>query len=207
MEIIEARECGFCFGVDRAINICIDRIDKGERVYTYGEIIHNETVLRELALKGVAVIEGEDDIERHERGTVVIRAHGVTPQIYEKIDSFGHNVVDATCPFVKKIHNFVSEYSGKGFHIIVTGKKDHPEVKGICGYSKGGRIDVVEDVDDIENICIDGDEEVLILSQTTFNQNKFKDLVEIIGEKSYHDRVRILNTICNVTDEQAFIRG
>ena len=133
------------------------------------------------------------------QGTVIIRSHGVEKRIYEKIEQKGLRIVDATCPFVKKIHNIVSEKSGEGFHIIIIGNPEHPEVVGIKGWAKDN-VTVIQSAEDAECFTADRKEKICIVSQTTFNYNKFKDLVEIIMKKSYD--ISVLNTICNATKER-----
>ena len=111
MEVIVAKTAGFCFGVKRAVDQVKRQISEGRKpIYTYGPIIHNEEVVRELSGQGVRVIEGEEELADITAGTVVIRSHGVPERIYRKIEEQGLAIVDATCPFVKKIHRIVREY-------------------------------------------------------------------------------------------------
>ena len=169
------------------------------QIYTYGPIIHNEEVIKDMRDKGVIVLRSEEDLDMISQGTVIIRSHGVEKRIYEKIEQKGLRIVDATCPFVKKIHNIVSEKSGEGFHIIIIGNPEHPEVVGIKGWAKDN-VTVIQSAEDAECFTADRKEKICIVSQTTFNYNKFKDLVEIIMKKSYD--VSVLNTICNATKER-----
>ncbi len=177
MEVYEAKNAGFCFGVSRAVETCEKMLEKGEPFYTVGEIIHNETVLEDFAARGVKIIDDGLELSGLKPGIAVIRAHGAAPEVCSKLRDHGFTVEDATCPFVKKIHRLAEEYSDKGYHIILVGKKTHPEVKGICGYVRGG-IDVVSDESDIDDIFPIKNKQILVVSQTTFNQNKFKYLVE-----------------------------
>ena len=133
MEIILAKTAGFCFGVKRAVDTVYEQVDKGN-VYTYGPIIHNEEVVKDLEKKGVRILENEQALKDLESGTVVIRSHGVERGIYELIQEKGLELVDATCPFVKKIHNIVDKDSARGKQIIIIGDKNHPEVMGIVGW-------------------------------------------------------------------------
>ena len=129
-----ADKAGFCFGVDRAVKIVYNIIENGGKAVTYGEIIHNETVVNELKSRGVNVINSPEEIEKLENTSVVIRSHGVGRDIYELLEArkpFGVEVCDGTCPFVARIHKIVSEKSGEGFDIIILGDKDHDEVQGI----------------------------------------------------------------------------
>lgn len=197
-KVILAKSAGFCFGVHRAVDTVYERANR-EHVYTYGPIIHNEEVVKDLADKGVKSIESVDDIPEGENATVIIRSHGVSREIYESIRDRGYEIVDATCPFVLKIHRIVEEESKSGKQIVIIGNENHPEVKGIMGWA-GPDICVVDSVEKAQNLCLNSDKEVVVVSQTTFNYKKFQDLVEIIKKKSYN--VTIRNTICNATEER-----
>lgn len=196
-----AKTAGFCFGVKRAVNTVYEQIEKGDKlIYTYGPIIHNEEVVKDLEEKGVKVIESEEDIEKIEAdATVVIRSHGTTEKICDLIKAKGANIVDATCPFVKKIHNIVAKKSEAGYHIVIIGNDKHPEVEGIKGWSKSS-VTVINTEEEANSISISDDKNVCIVSQTTFNYKKFHKLVEIIQKKVYN--VIIVNTICNATSER-----
>ena len=206
MKVIKAKTAGFCFGVKRAVDTVYKQVDtKCGQIYTYGPIIHNEEVIKDMRDKGVIVLRSEEDLDMISQGTVIIRSHGVEKRIYEKIEQKGLRIVDATCPFVKKIHNIVSEKSGEGFHIIIIGNPEHPEVVGIKGWAKDN-VTVIQSAEDAECFTADRKEKICIVSQTTFNYNKFKDLVEILCKKRYDNNVlnilNILNTICNATEER-----
>ena len=201
MKVIKAKTAGFCFGVKRAVDTVYEQVEKcgGRQIYTYGPIIHNEEVVKDMERKGVTVLRSEEELDALEDGIVIIRSHGVEKRIYDKLNARGIGIVDATCPFVKKIHDIVSEQSAQGKYIVIIGNPEHPEVRGIRGWA-GERACVIQNSDDAENFSPDKNEKICIVSQTTFNYNKFKDLVEIISEKSYY--VSVLNTICNATKER-----
>ena len=200
MKVIKAKTAGFCFGVKRAVDTVYEQVDTcSEPIYTYGPIIHNEEVVKDLESKGVVVLRTEEDLDHISGGTVIIRSHGVEKRIYDKLEAKGIRIVDATCPFVKKIHNIVRKESAAGKYILIIGDPDHPEVIGIRGWA-GEHAAVLQNADDIENIDFSKKEKISVVSQTTFNYNKFKDLVEIIKKKSYD--VSVLNTICNATKER-----
>ena len=114
MEVILAKSAGFCFGVKRAVETVYEQTGTENRIYTYGPIIHNEEVVKDLESKGVTVLEGEEDLRKLDKGTVVIRSHGVPREICEMIEKKGLTCVDATCPFVKRIHRIVEKESGEG---------------------------------------------------------------------------------------------
>ena len=200
MKVIRAKTAGFCFGVKRAVETVYEQVDTcSGPIYTYGPIIHNEEVVKDMEKRGVSVLRSEEDLDRLSEGTVIIRSHGVEKRICDKLEKKGIRVVDATCPFVKKIHNIVSRECEDGKHIVIIGNPEHPEVEGIRGWA-GDKVTVIQSVEDAEAFAPDKNEKICIVSQTTFNYNKFKDLVEIIKKKSYD--VIVLNTICNATKER-----
>ena len=199
MEVILAKSAGFCFGVKRAVETVYEQTGTENRIYTYGPIIHNEEVVKDLESKGVTVLEGEEDLRKLDKGTVVIRSHGVPRKICEMIEKKGLTCVDATCPFVKRIHRIVEKESGEGRRIIIIGNPGHPEVEGIMGWSHTPAA-VIESAEEAEKFtCLPG-ERLCLVSQTTFNYNKFKELVEIFQKKGYN--ITIVNTICNATEER-----
>ena len=194
MEITVAKTAGFCFGVKRAVEKVYDQIATGKKqIYTYGPIIHNEEVVQDLEEKGVQVINSKEELEALKEGVVVIRSHGVGREIYEL------ELVDATCPFVKKIHKIVREQCEAGRRVIIVGNEHHPEVEGIKGWGNEYTL-AVESLEEFEHLALRPDEKLCIVAQTTFNYNKFQDLVEKIS-KTYYD-ILVLNTICNATQER-----
>ena len=199
MEVILAKSAGFCFGVKRAVETVYEQTGTENRIYTYGPIIHNEEVVKDLESKGVTVLEGEEDLRKLDKGTVVIRSHGVPREICEMIEKKGLTCVDATCPFVKRIHRIVEKESGEGRRIIIIGNPGHPEVEGIMGWSHTPAA-VIESAEEAEKFTCLPDEKLCLVSQTTFNYNKFKELVEIFQKKGYN--ITIVNTICNATEER-----
>ena len=205
MNVKVAETAGFCFGVQRAVDRVYELIGSDAApIYTLGPIIHNEEVVSDLEKKGVAVI-CEKDLGSLKGGTVVIRSHGVGRRVYNTIKKYGLGYVDVTCPFVLKIHKIVERESSRGAHIVIIGDPGHPEVQGICGWCQGPYT-VIRNAEDAEKFNISPEKEVCVVSQTTFNYNKFKDLVEILCKKRYDNNVlnilNILNTICNATEER-----
>ena len=200
MEVIVAKTAGFCFGVERAVNQVYDQIKHGSSpIYTLGPIIHNEGVVRDLEEKGVKVLNSENEISALTEGTVIIRSHGVGKHIYDMLKAQGVQIVDATCPFVKKIHRIVQEQNLQGRRVIIIGDETHPEVEGIKGWGDA-RTMVVKNEEQMEKLPSFTGEKLCIVSQTTFNYNKFKDLVEKFEKKGYD--ILVLNTICNATQER-----
>ena len=209
MKVKVAETAGFCFGVKRAVNKVYELIDTEQKpIFTLGPIIHNEGVVADLEARGVHVIT-EADLDSPDdtlqNGTVVIRSHGVGKAIYDKLKEKNISYVDVTCPFVLKIHRIVEKESLAGNHIIIIGDKDHPEVQGICGWCQGPYT-VIRNKEEAEAFVPQKGKKISIVSQTTFNYNKFKDLVEILCKKRYDNNVlnilNILNTICNATEER-----
>ena len=195
-----AKTAGFCFGVKRAVEKVYEQVELGkENIFTYGPIIHNEEVVADLESKGVRVLASKEELEMLREGTVVIRSHGVPEEIYQLIEAKGLECVDPTCPFVKKIHRIVEKESNNGRHIIIIGNDKHPEVEGIKGWCHGP-VTVISDEEEAENLAVLPEEKLCIVSQTTFNYNKFQELVEILEKKRY-DRI-VLNTICSATEER-----
>ena len=200
MEVILAKTAGFCFGVKRAVEQVYEQTENGEQpVYTYGPIIHNPQVVGDLSERGVRVIEGEEAIGAVQEGTVIIRSHGVSRAVQEQIAARGVTVVDATCPFVKKIHRIVERESQSGSVIVIVGNPDHPEVEGIRGWCRGEAL-VVASAAEVEKLPDLSGKKICIVAQTTFNYNKFKDIVEKFLKKRYD--INVLNTICNATEER-----
>ena len=169
-------------------------------IYTFGPIIHNEEVVADLEKKGVCVVNSVEELKDKPKGTVIIRSHGVEQCVYEQIKSLDFEIVDATCPFVLKIHRLVERYSKENYHIVIIGHEAHPEVVGIKSWADKNAVTILSTPEEAENfVAIEG-KKVCIVSQTTFNYNKFQELVEIISKKGYD--IIVLNTICNATEER-----
>ena len=198
MEICLAKSAGFCFGVKRAVEQVYNQAENGKNIYTYGPIIHNEEVVKDLEKKGVQVIE-EENLEDIKEGTVIIRSHGVEKAVGERIQALGLQCVDATCPFVKRIHKVVEKESALGKQIVIVGSAVHPEVMGIMGWSESPAI-VIETEEEAEKIDLPTDREICVVSQTTFNYIKFHKIVEKLTKRGYN--ISVVNTICNATEER-----
>ena len=205
MEVKLAKSAGFCFGVKRAVETVYEQIGKQEEaekklpIYTYGPIIHNEQVVMDLEKRGVKVLDSREALEALTEGIVIIRSHGVGKEICELIEKKGLICVDATCPFVKRIHNIVEKESAAGNRILIVGNPGHPEVEGIKGWCDTSAL-TVESAEEMENLRLEKAGKICVVAQTTFNYNKFQDLVEILKKKEYN--VIVMNTICNATEER-----
>lgn len=199
MKVELAKSAGFCFGVEKAVNTVYEEAKKGnDIVYTLGPIIHNEEVVKDMKKRGVEAVKMED-LASLPKGTVIIRSHGVSREVYNFVKHSGHRVVDATCPFVKKIHAIVSVQSGKDKTVVIIGNPDHPEVMGIKGWGDKNTY-AVENVEQFINLGLKKDEEIIIVAQTTFNHKKFQEIIDKISLLGYD--VRCFNTICNATQER-----
>ena len=208
MKVTVAKSAGFCFGVQRAVDLVYRQAEEEPRknVYTLGPIMHNEQVVEKLKQQGVQVIDHAAAAQNFAGGKIIIRAHGIPESEQRLLESFQDadgkpkfEIFDATCPFVKKIHQIVREKSEEGFKILVIGDKTHPEVQGIIGWSKTPVI-TLESREEAENLKLPEGEKLCIVAQTTFNYKKFEDLVEIIEKKRYD--ILVVNTICNATEER-----
>lgn len=197
-EIFLAESAGFCFGVDRAVQTVYDLISKGEKVTTLGPIIHNAQLVDELLKKGVTTV---DEPEYTEKGrTLVIRSHGVPHSVFERAKAMGIPVVDATCPFVAKIHNIVNKESGNGRVVLIAGDEKHKEVEGIIGYVNG-KYCTFGDENELMRLFESGDilpeTPVCVVAQTTFNAAIWEKCQKIL--KKVCTNAEIFDTICNAT--------
>ncbi len=198
MKITLAKTAGFCFGVNRAVQMVYDLVDSGERVCTLGPIIHNSQMVEELTSKGVRVVNAPDKAQKDE--TLVIRSHGVGKAVYDEAESIGVKVCDATCPFVAKIHKIVAEQSSKGDTILIAGDENHHEVIGIVGHCVGDCY-VFDSIEKLENLIENypklKENAVSVVSQTTFNAKKWKNAQFFL--KKVCTNAKIFDTICSAT--------
>ena len=212
MKVTVAKTAGFCFGVRRAVDtvykLAAEHPDGG--VYTLGPIIHNEEVVKDLEQNGVKVLPDTKAAAECAGGTIVIRSHGVSEKVYRCLEEMKREdgqprfqLVDATCPFVKKIHRTVREKSEQGYRILVFGDRQHPEVQGIVGWSISPVLIAADEAElqsELQKLENEKEKKLCIVAQTTFNYKKFEDLVEITKKKSYD--IIVVNTICNATEER-----
>lgn len=201
MKVILAKTAGFCFGVKRAVDTVYKELEKGEyrHIYTYGPIIHNDVVISDLEEHGVSIIRDESELYEAKDGVVIIRSHGVPRRICDKLENSGISYIDATCPFVKKIHRIASDVKDKNGYLIIIGNGKHPEVEGIRGWA-GEDCSVISSKEEAELFQTSADKKLYVVAQTTYNYNKYKEIVEIISKKGYDMIVH--NTICSATKER-----
>ncbi|MBQ9978088.1 MAG: bifunctional 4-hydroxy-3-methylbut-2-enyl diphosphate reductase/30S ribosomal protein S1 [Clostridia bacterium] len=198
MKITLAETAGFCFGVNRAVNTVYELLEKGEKVCTLGPIIHNPQLVKELEEKGVRVVENECEVKPQE--ILVIRSHGVPACVMENAEKQGVKTVDATCPFVAKIHKIVSEATEKGDTVLIAGDEKHKEVIGIMGHCKG-EVFVFNDEESLKKLLSEHPElyekSLCVVSQTTFNQEIWKKTEKFL--KKVCTNLSVFDTICNAT--------
>ena len=199
MKVTLAKSAGFCFGVKRAVEMVYKEAETGKKVYTLGPIIHNEQVVQDLEQKGVRVIDTPEELSKAEDATVIIRSHGISADVYHQLEDKKVRIVDATCPFVSKIHRIVEKKYQEGSCIVIVGNANHPEVEGINGWCNGAAT-VIGSVSEAENYSQEPARKLCVVAQTTFNYKKFKDIVDIFSKKSYD--INVMNTICNATEER-----
>lgn len=200
MEIRVADKAGFCFGVDRAVRIAYESCEKcaDKRVFTYGMLIHNNDVIRELESKGISCVENIDDIP--DGCAVIIRAHGITEEEYGRLERKNIEIIDATCPFVKRIHKIVREESENGRTIVIAGDRNHPEVKGINGWCGGSAVIIGSDENYEEILCKSDQAPVAIVAQTTIRKDFLKKVEKNL--KKHFTNVNFFDTICSATEER-----
>lgn len=193
MEIILAKTAGFCFGVKRAVDMAFK--EETEKTYTFGPIIHNEVVTGELAQKGIHIAE---EIEGLDAKKLIIRSHGVSPDVYEKSEAQGIDIVDATCPYVKKIHRIVAKYAKEGYGIIIAGNSAHPEIQGISGWA--GQCTILKDASEVSKNTWDLDKEYLLVAQTTYKKAVVDEIIKELTAQNI--TFEFNNTICSATKER-----
>lgn len=189
MKIYCAHHSGFCFGVKRAIKMAMDAVQRRKFVYSFGPLIHNRDFVRNLEQKGIGVIEKIGEIN-NPKATIIIRSHGVKPSVLKKLKKKGVDIIDATCPKVRRAQHYVGRLVEQGYFVIIIGEKDHPEVKGLIGYA-GKNCTIYTEGMEIKH------KKVGIVPQTTLDfehlYNAVKDLLPRVIE------MKIYNTICNET--------
>jgi len=195
-QVVLAEHAGFCFGASKGVDAIEQSLKLNVPIYTYGPILNNAVLVENYEKQGVKVINDVSELKALPKGKVIIRCHGVPRDTYEELLATGHEVYDATCPFVKRIHRIVEKESKEGTRIVVIGNPKHPEVIGIVGWSLNSAT-VVENAEEAKSFICDKEQKVCIVSQTTFNRKKFQELVEIFQENSYN--ISVMNTICDAT--------
>lgn len=199
MEVKIAKNAGYCFGVKRAMKMAWHELENSENkeVYSLGPLIHNKQAVDRYKEKGLVEMDSLEEIPSSSK--LIIRSHGVSENIYTESQSKNMEVVDTTCPFVKKIHEIVKEFSSKGYKIIVVGNSTHPEIVGINGWCNNEAI-IINSEEEIDNISFNPEDKYCVVSQTTANLGKFDNIVEKLHDKI--NNLTVKNTICLATKER-----
>ncbi len=190
MKVKIAKNSGFCFGVKRAINMAMEAAKKNPKIVTFGPLIHNPQMVKKLETAGISSVNTISEIR--DRPTI-IRSHGIEKDILEEIQKTGIEIINATCPYVSKTHEYARHLNEEGYQIIIFGDKNHPEVIALKSYVKGDVI-IVDNVNDLPDKKID---KIGIISQTTRNIETFQELIKALVPKC--GELRIINTICSAT--------
>lgn len=207
MEIIVGKTAGFCYGVRRAVEGSEKELEtnKNQKVYCLGELVHNKQVVLDLEEKGLDFIEEINEVKESD-SKVIIRAHGVSKNVYEKAENQNIKLIDYTCPNVLKIHKIAEEYQKEGYYIFLTGTENHPEIIGTISYC-GEHFSLITDEKDINNAIEELNKsnikKLLLISQTTYSIKKFENIVKILERKVNKDvELLIKNTICLATEQR-----
>ena len=196
MEVLLANEYGFCFGVERAVEMVEDALGVGAPVRTLGPLIHNTQEMQRLECEGVSTVQDPAEVSKNE--IAVIRAHGVTPQIQAELERRAAQVVDATCPFVTRVQRLAERAAKDGRHVVVAGSPDHPEMIGVVGYAPNNTF-VVRDAEDVKNLP--PLHAPLVVSQTTLKLKTFLEVAEAVRAKADAEP-QVVNTICSATRDR-----
>jgi 4-hydroxy-3-methylbut-2-enyl diphosphate reductase len=196
MKVLLADEYGFCFGVERAVDMVEEAVGHGETVRSLGPLIHNRLEMQRLAHEGVTTISEPVQIGRGE--TAVIRAHGVTPAVQKELEETAGKVVDATCPFVTRVQRLASRAAAQDRHVVIVGSPEHPEMVGVRGYAPEHSF-IINDASEVASLP--RLKNPLVVSQTTIKSQTFFDTAEAVKTRT-DDEVEIVNTICSATRDR-----
>ena len=191
MEFKVARSAGFCWGVKRAVNMAVETLKGSSRTFCLGELIHNRREIERLKKLGMEFIESMEELRSGD--TVIIRSHGVSPKVVKELKERGTRIVDATCPFVKDVHEKATKLQKEGYPVLILGNPNHPEVKGIAGHvEKPLIINSLEGIRELPKMAKLG-----VVCQTTLNINFFKEAISLLSSKV--KELKVYNTICSAT--------
>lgn len=197
MEVLLAEEFGFCFGVERAVEMVEDALEEGVRpIRSLGPLIHNAQEMERLGGLGVSTIDSPE--EAGNDTIAVIRAHGVTPQVQQELEQRAAKVIDATCPFVTRVQHLAERAAKQGRDVVVAGNPDHPEMIGVVGYAPNNTY-VVRDADEVESLP--PLRSPIVVSQTTIKLKTFLDVAEAVRAKA-DSEPEVINTICSATRDR-----
>ena len=197
MEVLLAEEYGFCFGVERAVEMVEEVVEEGVRpIRSLGPLIHNAQEMERLGARGVSTIDSPEEVSADT--IAVIRAHGVTPQVQRELEERAAKVIDATCPFVTRVQKLAARAAEQDRHVVVIGNPDHPEMIGVKGYAPDHAF-VIRDETEVSTLP--QLRNPLVVSQTTIKAKTFFDTAEAVKAKT-DDAVQIVNTICSATRDR-----
>src|SRR3982751_5992221 len=197
MEVLLAEEFGFCFGVERAVEMVEEVVEEGARpIRSLGPLIHNAQEMERLGARGVSTIDTPDEADSDT--IAVIRAHGVTPQVQRALEGRAAKVIDATCPFVTRVQHLAERAARQGRHVIIAGNPDHPEMIGVVGYAPENTF-VVRDADEVAQLP--PLHEPLVVSQTTLKLKTFLEVADAVRAKA-DSEPQVVNTICSATRDR-----
>ena len=201
MKVLIAEKCGFCFGVEHAIQMAQKMLEAGKNVYCLGSLIHNKQVVDRLVESGLRVVDNLDQIpsSSHQEGgevpTVLIRSHGCRPELLQEVKRRGFQLADATCVLVKRAQKLVGQLHRQGYQVIVVGDPNHPETQGVIGYAPD--VIVVAGPEDLGKLPPSG--RLAVISQTTHSAEDFGKIVGLIASRSDYQELKVVNTICRET--------
>lgn len=194
IEIVKAKNAGYCYGVERALRLVEESLESSKKpILSLGPLIHNPQVVKELEEKGIKAVDSLDNVSS---GTVIIRSHGVKPQVLEEARKKKLDVIDATCPFVRKAQLVAAQLNQEGYTVVIVGEKTHPEVEGILAHAKNNAF-VVESSREISKKILKGASRIGVVVQTTQSLEKFKRVVAKL--LTFTSELKVFNTICNAT--------
>jgi 4-hydroxy-3-methylbut-2-en-1-yl diphosphate reductase len=196
MEVLLAQEYGFCFGVERAVDMVEDALSEGGEIRSLGALIHNSQEMQRLEAKGVTTINSPAEADHS--STAVIRAHGVTPQVQRELEERAAHVIDATCPFVTRVQHLAERAAAEGRDVVVAGNPDHPEMIGVVGYAPQNTY-VVRDASEVASLP--NLRRPLVVSQTTIKLQTFREVAEAVRTRS-ETEPQVINTICSATRDR-----
>ena len=206
MKVLVADKCGFCFGVEHAIDLAQNLLSDNQNVFCLGPLIHNQQVVDRLVERGLTLVNHLDEIPKSnetdkvshdQKPTVLIRSHGARPEVQKEVKARGFELADATCVLVKRAQKLVEQLYQQGYQVVVVGDPDHPETKGVIGYAP--EVTVIAAEDDIEKLPTAG--RLAIIAQTTLSAQDFRRLVGLIAVRGF-DELKVVNTICRETQRR-----
>jgi 4-hydroxy-3-methylbut-2-enyl diphosphate reductase len=199
MQILVAEHSGFCEGVERAFRLALETAQAGQPVFMLGNLVHNRQVVDKLKAAGARSVAGLAEIPAGSRGTLLISAHGVSPEIYDEVRAKDLKVIDTTCPWVKRAQNLADKMAGEGCLVVIVGDKGHAEVKGLVGWSRGSG-KVVQTAADIDRLSLPAGQCVGLIAQTTQAEEHFQELAAALKRRV--PGVEVHDTICGATHKR-----